>query len=150
GSEGTLAVITAARLRLVPPAPVRVVALVGLVDVASAVAGASAARRSLPSLLAAELFLADGLALVREAFGLAPPFGEPSAAYLLLEVGESVGRTDDLAAVVAGLRGTTAVAVAADAPRRAALWRYREAHTEAINGLGAPHKLDVTLPAGAL
>ena len=30
------------------------------------------------------------------------------------------------------------------------LWRYREAHTQAINLLGAPHKLDVTLPAGEL
>jgi FAD/FMN-containing dehydrogenase len=30
------------------------------------------------------------------------------------------------------------------------LWRYREAHTEAINLLGLPHKLDVTLPASAL
>ena len=33
---------------------------------------------------------------------------------------------------------------------RAELWRYREAHTEAINTLGPPHKLDVTLPSGAL
>ncbi|HWD50876.1 MAG TPA: FAD-linked oxidase C-terminal domain-containing protein, partial [Acidimicrobiales bacterium] len=30
------------------------------------------------------------------------------------------------------------------------LWRYREAHTEAVNTLGPPHKLDVTLPLGSL
>ena len=30
------------------------------------------------------------------------------------------------------------------------LWRYREGHTEAINQLGAPHKLDVTLPGEQL
>ena len=30
------------------------------------------------------------------------------------------------------------------------LWRYREDHTPAINTLGPPHKLDVTLPAGAM
>jgi FAD/FMN-containing dehydrogenase len=30
------------------------------------------------------------------------------------------------------------------------LWRYREAHTEAINAIGPPHKLDVTLPPDAL
>jgi FAD/FMN-containing dehydrogenase len=42
------------------------------------------------------------------------------------------------------------VAVAVDAARRAELWRYREAHTDAINRLGAPHKLDVTLPAPAI
>jgi FAD/FMN-containing dehydrogenase len=34
--------------------------------------------------------------------------------------------------------------------RAAELWRYREAHPEVINSLGAPHKLDVTLPAGGL
>jgi FAD/FMN-containing dehydrogenase len=42
------------------------------------------------------------------------------------------------------------VAVATDEPRRAELWRYREEHTTAINTLGPPHKLDVTLPLGEL
>jgi len=37
------------------------------------------------------------------------------------------------------------VAVATDAREAEALWRYREAHAEAINRLGPPHKLDVTL-----
>jgi FAD/FMN-containing dehydrogenase len=34
--------------------------------------------------------------------------------------------------------------------RRAELWRYREGITEAINRLGPPHKLDVTLPPAAM
>ena len=38
-------------------------------------------------------------------------------------------------------------AVATDARGAEALWRYREAHAEAINRLGPPHKLDVTLAA---
>ncbi len=43
------------------------------------------------------------------------------------------------------------VAVATDADRAArALWRYREGHPEAINLLGAPLKLDVSLPADML
>ena len=42
------------------------------------------------------------------------------------------------------------VAVATEPGPRAALWYYREAHTEAINTLGSPHKLDVTLPDAAL
>ena len=33
---------------------------------------------------------------------------------------------------------------------KARLWRYREAHTEAISAAGVPVKLDVTLPAGEL
>ena len=42
------------------------------------------------------------------------------------------------------------VAVAGDDRAARDLWRYREAHTEAINLLGPPHKLDVTLPADQL
>jgi FAD/FMN-containing dehydrogenase len=42
------------------------------------------------------------------------------------------------------------VAVATDGPRRAGLWRHREAVTEAVSALGVPHKLDVALPPAAL
>ena len=48
------------------------------------------------------------------------------------------------------LAGVADVAVAADDRAARDLWRYREGHTEAINLLGAPHKLDVTLPADQL
>ncbi len=40
--------------------------------------------------------------------------------------------------------------MATDAPASRALWRYREGHPEAINMLGAPLKLDVSLPADHL
>ena len=58
--------------------------------------------------------------------------------------------TTELAEALESLAGVEEVAVAVDSVRAAALWRYREAHTEAINSLGAPHKLDVTLPLGSL
>jgi FAD/FMN-containing dehydrogenase len=57
---------------------------------------------------------------------------------------------DDLAAAVAGLDGVVDAVVAIDGPRRASLWRHREALTEAIATLGPHHKLDVSLPAPAL
>ena len=41
-------------------------------------------------------------------------------------------------------------AAAGDAAGCRALWRYREAHTEAISATGVPVKLDVAVPAGAL
>ena len=41
-------------------------------------------------------------------------------------------------------------AVESEPAGRARLWRYREAHTEAINAAGVPVKLDVTLPFGEL
>jgi FAD/FMN-containing dehydrogenase len=55
-----------------------------------------------------------------------------------------------MAAVLDSVAALEDVAVATDPVRRAQLWRYREGHTEAINTLGAPHKLDVTLPAPML
>ena len=42
------------------------------------------------------------------------------------------------------------VAVADDTARRAALWSYREAHNEAVNAAGIPHKLDVSVPLARL
>lgn len=149
GSEGTLGIVTAARLRLVPRFDQRVVALLAFAAVDSALDACAVLRRTLPSLEAAELFFADGLALVCETFGLATPLTGAAGAYLLVECADAVDPSDALASVVSALAPTD-VAVATDAGRRADLWRYREAHTEAINQIGPPHKLDVTLPAGAL
>jgi FAD/FMN-containing dehydrogenase len=69
---------------------------------------------------------------------------------VLVECAGHGDQVDALAAAVAGLDGVGATVVAADGPRRAALWRHREALTEAVSGVGPPHKLDVTLPAAAL
>jgi FAD/FMN-containing dehydrogenase len=67
----------------------------------------------------------------------------------LVECADRVDPSDALASAVEGI-GAIGVAVATTAGRRAELWRYREAHTEAINQIGPPHKLDVTLPGEAL
>src|SRR5205085_9680796 len=56
GSEGTLGIVTAARLRLIPRFEERVVALLGFASVRDALAACGALRRALPSLEAAELF----------------------------------------------------------------------------------------------
>jgi FAD/FMN-containing dehydrogenase len=149
GSEGTLGVVTAARLRLVTRHEHRVVALVAFADVATAVEAVASWRSVLDSLEAAELFLADGLALVCDALALAAPFAERWAAYVLVEASAHHDPTDELAAAVA-VADIGDVAVATDATRRAALWRYREDHTLAVNTLGPPHKLDVTVPLGRL
>jgi FAD/FMN-containing dehydrogenase len=150
GSEGTLGIVTAARLRLVPRTDERVVALLGCAGAAVAIDAALRLRRDLPTLDAAELFLDDGLDLVCGALDLPRPFGRPHPAYLLVEAAGTSDPTDALAAAIDGLDGVADVAVAADSARRAELWRYREAHTEAINTLGPPHKMDVTLPGSAL
>ena len=40
--------------------------------------------------------------------------------------------------------------MADDTARREALWRYREALNPAVNAAGVPHKLDVSVPIGAM
>ena len=150
GSEGTLGVVTAVRLRLVPPAPERVTAILAFSSTAAAVDAASLLRRSLPELLSLELFLQGGLDLVCRVTGIGPPFVERHAVYLLAEAAAQCDPLPAMADIIGSVVAVEDVAVATDASRRAHLWRYREGHTEAINTLGAPHKLDVTLPAPLL
>jgi FAD/FMN-containing dehydrogenase len=150
GSEGTLGVVTKLRLRLVPLFPGRAVALVAVQDTAAAVDLVTTLRGALPSLEAAELFYADGLALVREQTGLPAPFTEEHPAYVLVECAQQADPTDDLLAALETAPGVVDATVASDRPGRHALWVYRESHTEAINAAGVPVKLDVAVPLPAL
>lgn len=150
GSEGTLGIVTAVRLALVPPPEETAVALVGVTDLAAAVAVTARARRALPGLEAAEVVLADGSTLVREALTLAPVLDPEPPVTLLLEVAGPPGAADRLAGFLADQDGTAGSAIADDAAGRAALWRIREEQNPAINRLGPPHKYDVSLPADGL
>ena len=150
GSEGTLAVVTAARLRLVPRLTHVVAALLAFGGTDAALDAVGALRRDLAQLTAVELFFQDGLDLVCERLGAERPFAARHHAYVLVEAAARRDPTDELAAAIDRIDNLSDVAVATDARACRALWRYREGHTEAINQLGAPHKLDVTLPAGEL
>jgi FAD/FMN-containing dehydrogenase len=150
GSEGTLAIVTAARLRLVPLPPNAATALLAFDAVDDALDAVGELRRSLDSLQAVELFFADGLDLVCEQLALPSPFDAPHTAFVLVEVAVANDPVGLLASACARLGGVADTVVADDTRRRHLLWRYREGHPEAINRLGAPHKLDVTLPASAM
>ncbi len=142
GSEGTLAVITQARLRLVPRARDLVTVLCGFPGLSELHASARMAAARVPGLLSAEFFTAAGLDLLISRAGLAPPLAVPAPAYLLLEA-DGPGALDDLAAAA----GDHPAAVAQSAVDRARLWAYRERHPEAAGFLGAALKLDVSVPA---
>jgi FAD/FMN-containing dehydrogenase len=150
GSEGTLGVLTNLRLRLVPRLRARCVALVALEDTAAAVHVLPGLRDRLPELAAAELFFADGLALVRGYAGLPAPFPQEYPAYLVLESAGRNDPTDQLVEAIAELDGLLDATVATDASTQRALWAYREQHTEAISAAGVPVKLDVSVPLRAL
>jgi len=139
GSEGTLAIVTAARLRLVPAATHRVSALVGLAGTEAAL-GLLAQLRRLPSLEAVEVMWADGIELVA-AHAPAFPLTPIPPCVLTLECAGPADPTPELAELLAG--HPTAVG-----DRR--LWHWRERHSEAVASLGVPHKLDVSVPLDRL
>jgi FAD/FMN-containing dehydrogenase len=152
GSEGTLGIVTAVRLRLVPALAIRVAALIGVAGTSAAVDVMAALRRDAPGLEAAEVFYQEGLDLVRRYAGLVAPLAGPRGAYLLVEcagsddtVVETLARCLDAAGV-----DDEACVVATESAARARLWALRERHTEAVSSLGVPHKLDISVPLAVL
>ncbi len=150
GSEGTLAVITRLRLRLVRSRAYRAVALLACDSLGDAIAVALRVRRDLPTLDAAEAFFPEGLDLVCEHAGLRPPFGASYAAYLLLECAADTDPAGGLADALLTAQAIRDSAFATDTAARQRLWAYRERHTEAINAAGVPQKLDVAVPLDRL
>jgi FAD/FMN-containing dehydrogenase len=142
GSEGTLAFITRARLRLVPRVRDAVTAVIGLESLGEVHALARQAVRNVPGLISAEFFTRTGLDVLVERSGLVPPLPGGFTAYLLLDA-RGPGALDDLADVIGGQEA----AVGESAAERRRLWSYRERHPEAAGLLGTPIKLDVSVPA---
>jgi FAD/FMN-containing dehydrogenase len=143
GSEGTLGIVTAARLALVRPATASNVAIVAVRDAAD---GLALARDMVPTtsrLLAAEILDAAMLRHVCDVSGLPWPVSPDAPHVLLVETESEPGELalhlpDDRDAIVA-----------LDAADRARLWSYRERAAEAASVLGVPHRFDVSVPLGA-
>jgi FAD/FMN-containing dehydrogenase len=149
GSEGTLGIVTRVRWRLVGRLEERVAALVPLASLAEAAALLATLRPRVTSLEAADFFLDDGLALVLEHLGLPAPTQRRAPAYVALECAARRDPTDELAEALTAA-GVDDAVLAQGSTDRARLWRYREAHPEAIAAAGIPHKLDVGIPLARL
>ena len=129
GSEGTLGVITAVRVRLHDPAEESVVAVLGVDSLAQALEHAHAQGAGLQ---AAEVVDRRAWA---EAGG--PDLGDHPWALLL----ESDMETADL---------PDEALVATEGPDRARLWHFRESQSEVAQQMGVKQKVDVAVPLDRL
>lgn len=144
GSEGTLGVITAVRLRLHRPAGRTSVALVGCASYAAALDLMSSAVAPGVRLLAAEVVDEKGLELAGATAGLSWPLEGRHPVALLLEVVDG----GDASGLV-GLEDADVV-VGIEAGEQARIWSFRELQGEAFSSLGMTHKLDVSVPLAVL
>ena len=140
GSEGTLGVITAVRLRMHRPAGRTTVALIGSDTYADAIALMRDAVAPGARLIAAEVTDEQGMELAGAMAGTGWPLAERHRLVVLLEVadgGDASGFVDlDDRDVVVGI----------DASEQARMWKYRELQGEVFSALGVSHKLDVSVP----
>jgi FAD/FMN-containing dehydrogenase len=145
GSEGTLAIVTAARLRLVPlytHTATAVVVLPSLVDAP----GLLGRLRGLADLDAVEVILPEAAALTAATFGLALPLPvPPDGAAVLIDCAGHRDPLDELAAAIGSYDG-----VVASGAQRTHLFELRDHISMAINARGVPLKLDVAVPVNRL
>ena len=150
GSEGTLGIVTAARLRLFPRLAHRTTALIALDSSAAAVDALAQLKQLVEGLEAADIFYARGLELVCRHLSARPPLDGTYDVYLVVDVAGRSWAEDSLVTALGAISCVRDAAVASDVAGRQRLWRYREGHTEAIAAAGVPIKLDVAVPVGRL
>jgi len=154
GSEGTLGIITAACLRLVPAARSREVALAAVASPEAALEVLGKLRRADDAALAAYEYI-SGTALrlaVAWVEGVSDPLGAPAAHYVLIELASP--RVDAPLRVVlesvlaeameAGL--VLDAVLALSEAQRDGLWRLRETLAEAQQLAGPNVKNDISVP----
>jgi FAD/FMN-containing dehydrogenase len=158
GGEGTLGVVTAASLRLVPAVGSRAVAWIGLDSPVAALALLRRLEAALgESVESFELVPARALSLVlRHIPGTRPPLAGAHAWNVLVEAVAPQGAQEAGAALEAALAGAIGAGMAADAMLAAseaqaeALWRLRDSISEAERHAGAAAKHDISVPVSAM
>jgi len=141
GSEGTLGIVTGARLRLVRPALASAAALIGVRDAADALDLVNSIVPWGVRLLAGEILDAATLRLVCDVTGLPWPLAEHAEHVLLIET-ESPAPGE----IALDIPLDRDAVVAVDAVDRARFWAYRDRVAECLSTLGVPHRFDISVP----
>jgi len=154
GSEGTLGIVTAAALRLVPAIRGRAVAWLGLASPADALTVLRELERGTAHVEGFEIVPADSLALVlRHIPGTRPPLAGDHGWHVLVELTDdgSLGEAPEalLARLLAPLVGSGRVGdavIAASEAQAEAFWRIRDSISEAERAEGATLAHDISVP----
>ncbi|WBU53648.1 FAD-binding oxidoreductase [Paracoccus sp. SCSIO 75233] len=153
GAEGSLGVITAASLRLVPPPAANGVALMVVPDPAAALSLLALAGQQLGDCVTAfELISGQGLRFQKETMpDLRQPFGVPPDWMVLIDIGLPGGIAPDTAletlfTEAAERELVTDGLIAQSGQQAADFWRLREEIPEANRLIGAISSHDISLP----
>lgn len=166
GSEGTLGLITAVRLRLVPGRETLVTLAISVPTFAAGLSVVRSLQHSGLTIDAAEVIRRQGVELMATHLnrGIPPEFGAQNVLFVNVVTGSSLHRESrasdagglsdlDLGAlndVLASLDDTPDALVATTDRERRSLWDWRERQAEALSARGIPVKLDVSLPVHEL
>jgi len=154
GAEGTLGIVTAAVLRLVPRPSDVVTAFAAVADAAAATALLGRAREAVGEQVTSfelmqRICLDIGIAYVP---GVADPLPERHDWYVLIEIGGQGapgtlrGQVEDFLGAAAEAGEVLDATIAASEAQAAALWKIRESIPEAQNHMGPSVKHDVSVP----
>jgi D-lactate dehydrogenase len=152
GSEGTLAIITQATLKLTPLQPAKRTLRAFYRDVHSAARAVSAIMAQPVIPCALEFMDGNAIQMVRPEVGNSLPEG--AGALLMIEVDGIESQLDELVACIIGaatVDGTLGVEAARNAEEVAALWSIRKALSPALRRV-APKKIneDVVVPVSRI
>ena len=154
GAEGTLGIVTAARLRLVPAITSRSVAWLGLASPAAALAVLRALDAATDRIEGFEILPDESLGAALDHIpGTRAPLADRHPWYALVEATSDTSEPVDLAALLAPLveRGLIAdAAIAASEAQASAMWRIRDSLSEAERAAFGPatqHDLSVSVDA---
>lgn len=157
GAEGTLGIITAVSMKLMPPAEKVATALLGLAALSDAIALYRRARRDCCDLMSAFEFMPPiAFTLAQEAIpDLAMPMGADYPAYVLMEIsGSGLVDIDDLMQrFLEGVMEDGLVldgVIAASRSQAKNLWLFREGMNEGQAKRGTHLRTDVSVPLSRL